>query len=57
MSRAIESGVDYGYMRAHKHTDTPDEARMKNEMFSAIMNELSEILFFDTDNNNDTGNL
>ena len=48
IERAIEEGVNYGYNRAHKHTDTPTEAALKGEIINAITNELCEIIDFDT---------
>ena len=47
IERAIEEGVNYGYARAHKHTDTPTEALLKGEIVNAITNELCEILDFE----------
>lgn len=50
LSRAVESGVSYGYMRAYKHTDTPNEDAIKSEIENAIMNELCDVITFDGDN-------
>ena len=50
LSRAVESGVSYGYMRAHKHTDTPNEDAIKTEIENAIMTELCEVITFDDNN-------
>lgn len=47
IERAIEEGIDYGYNRAHKHTDKPSEALLKGEILNAITNNLCEILDFD----------
>jgi hypothetical protein len=47
IERAIEEGVNYGYSRAHKHTDTPTEALLKGEIIQAITNELCEIIDFE----------
>ena len=48
IERAIEEGVNYGYARAHKHTDTPTEATLKSLITEAVMSELCEIIDFDT---------
>lgn len=45
--RAIDAGIDYGWNRAHKHTDTPDEGTIKEQISSAIMNEISEYFSFE----------
>jgi hypothetical protein len=50
MSRAVEMGIDYGYMRAFKHTDTPNEDAIKSEIRDAVMNELADLITFDGDN-------
>lgn len=47
ISRAVEEGIDYGYRRAHKHTSTPSEDLLKNEIDNAIMSELSEVLLYE----------
>lgn len=47
MVRCIEEGVSYGYARAFKHTDTPDEATIKAAMEDAILNEICENFTFD----------
>jgi len=46
IERAIEEGLEYGYHRAHKHTDNPNEHALIHEMQLAIMLELSEIIDF-----------
>lgn len=48
IERAVEEGVNYGYNRAHKHTDTPTEATLKGLITEAIMSELCDIIDFDT---------
>ncbi|MFZ5786915.1 MAG: hypothetical protein ACOY3Y_10780 [Acidobacteriota bacterium] len=47
LRRAIEEGLEYGWRRAHKHTDTPDEAPLKEEVLQGIMNEVCEVFDFD----------
>ena len=39
---AIKNGIDYGWNRAHKHTDTPSEDLIKQEMEEAIWHEIYE---------------
>ena len=43
----VESGVDAGYHRAHKHTDTPDEYTITNCIAEYIMNGFNEAFEFD----------
>lgn len=47
ISDAIESGLRFGWNRAHKHTDDPGQDLIIDQMHSAVMNELCEILKFD----------
>jgi hypothetical protein len=47
LRRAVEEGLDYGWMRAHKHTDRPDEATIKDQILQGIMNEVCENFDFD----------
>ena len=49
LHRAIEEGLDYGWMRAHKHTDHPDEATIKDQILQGILNEVCEYFEFDED--------
>ena len=49
IERAVEEGVSYGYMRAHKHTDTPNPDEIKTEIENAVMNSLSDVLIYNTD--------
>lgn len=46
LERAVEEGIALGWNRAHKHADTPNEARIKEEIERAIMSELSELFDF-----------
>lgn len=45
--RAIEEGIDYGWTRAHKHTDHPDEAMTKDQILQGILNEVCAYFNFD----------
>ena len=47
ISEAVTSGIAYGWNRAHKHVDNPDEHHIKEQMHNAITNELCDILDFD----------
>ncbi len=47
LRRAIEEGIDYGWRRAHKHTDAPGEAAIKDEVLQGILNEVCEVFAFD----------
>ena len=43
----VESGVDAGYNRAHKHTDIPIEETIKHCIEEYIMNGFDEHFTFD----------
>lgn len=47
LRRAIEEGVEYGWRRAHKHTDAPDTETIKDQLVTGILNEVSEYFDFD----------
>lgn len=42
----IERGVSYGYMKAHKHQDDPEEDFIKEKICDAVLNELCEYITF-----------
>ena len=46
ISRAVEEGVECGYNRAHKHTDTPSKDGMITAIEDAVMLNLSEVLIY-----------
>lgn len=48
LEMCIKNGIDWGWARAHKHTDTPGENLIKQEIECAIEHEISE--WFDFDN-------
>lgn len=47
IEQIVEQGTDAGYLRAHKHTDTPDEETIKNCIEQYIMNGFDEAFEFD----------
>lgn len=47
LEMAVESGVEYGYNRAYKHTDDPNDERIKQSISEAVMLEIFE--WFDVD--------
>ena len=49
VSNCVDAGVNYGWNRAHKHTDSPSEAQIKDEIYNAVMNEISEWFSFQSD--------
>lgn len=46
VAAAIEDGIEAGWRRAHKHTDTPSPEGIKCEIDREIMNRLCEIFIF-----------
>lgn len=47
--RAVEEGLVYGWHRAHKHTDAPDEDTIKQEMLDGVMSAVCEYFTFGDD--------
>ena len=43
----IEEGINYGWSRAHKHCDNPDENVIKEQIYNEITNVLCEVIDFD----------
>ena len=43
----VESGIDAGWNRAHKHTDTPDDQTIKQCIEQHVMNGFDEAFYFD----------
>lgn len=43
VSDAIENGVERGWNRAHKHTDTPSPEHLKETIGMAVMESLDEV--------------
>lgn len=42
LQEAVEAGVNYGWHRAYKYTDTPDPETVRSEIQQAVMNALAE---------------
>jgi hypothetical protein len=51
LEMAIKQGIDYGWMRAHKHTDKPNENLVKQEIETEITNAVYE--WFDMEEEDD----
>ena len=49
IAEAVDSGVAYGWHRAHKHTATPSDEAAIEEIAQAVMNELCDVLNFGGD--------
>jgi hypothetical protein len=47
LENCIDSGVELGWRRAHKHTDTPTEETIRTEIIHAIAIELFEWFEFE----------
>lgn len=47
LHRAIEEGTNYGWRRAHKHTDAPGEDAIKDQIVNAVLSEIGEYFDFD----------
>lgn len=46
---AVEKGISYRLNRAHKHTDTPSQETLAQEIERAVMFELEEVIDFEND--------
>lgn len=44
LSRAVEEGVAYGWNRAHKHVDTPEPDCIKDQIETAVMSAICEVI-------------
>ena len=49
LEECIINGIEYGYERAHKHTDTPNESHIQECVVNAIWLEIDEHFEFDRD--------
>jgi hypothetical protein len=46
LSDCVERGVEIGWRRAHKHTDTPGEGQLRDSIYDNVMTEISEYFTF-----------
>jgi hypothetical protein len=44
IERAVEEGIAYGWNRAHKHVDEPDAEAIKDQIHTAVMGALYEVI-------------
>ena len=42
LEECIESGINWGFIKAYKHDDNPSEDKIKEELLRAIMLNISE---------------
>lgn len=49
LQRALEEGFEWGWQRAHKHTDKPTEAMIRENVLREIGNAIDEVFHFDSD--------
>lgn len=47
LSEAVESGVEFGWNRAHKHCDNPTPEQIKDAIHNSVMASISEYFLFD----------
>jgi hypothetical protein len=47
LEQCIETGIQLGWNRAHKHTAAPAYSQIEHEILNAIMNEIHEWFDFD----------
>lgn len=49
LDQCIETGIQLGWQRAHKHQDNPTELQIHTEIYQAIWSELDEWFDFQED--------
>lgn len=50
LQEAIEAGIEYGYARAYKHTDTPSVEHITTTILDAVMAEIHQRFDFEDSN-------
>lgn len=50
LERAVEEGVRYGWMRAHKYAENPSDAEVQSTLESAVMSAIYEVFDFEDEN-------
>jgi hypothetical protein len=48
---AVERGVQYGWNRAHKHTDAPEPHEVRSQIETSVMSEICEYFTFPENEN------
>ena len=46
LSECVERGIQFGWNHAHKHTDKPDEAQIRDKIHDDVMTEICEYFKF-----------
>jgi len=49
IQECVENGVQLGFNRAHKHTDTPSSEELQNKIIDSVMIEICEWFSFNED--------
>ena len=49
LTACIDTGISFGWNRAHKHTDEPNEHRIQEEIENAIWHEIDQYFVFDSE--------
>jgi hypothetical protein len=49
IQECVENGVQLGFNRAHKHTDTPSDDELQNKIIDSVMIEICEWFSFNED--------
>jgi hypothetical protein len=49
IQECVENGVQLGFNRAHKHTDTPSDDELQNKIIDSVMMEICEWFSFNED--------
>ena len=47
LTAAIEHGIEFGWDRGHKHSDTPNELHVKTMIEQEIWNAIEEVFDFE----------